>query len=96
MPLLLLMDQIVKLDDHTTISHVSQRTGMGGRPAIFANNKKFEAQNITSTLVQIPWGVEAVWCLLTPKNVTNNSQIQKNCLLCNLLQAIFKEKDSSA
>ena len=71
------MDQIVKFDDHTIISNVSQRTGMGSRPAIFANNKKFEVQNITNTLVQIPWGVEVVWSLLTPKNVTNDSQIQK-------------------
>ena len=34
----LLLDQIVKLDDHTIISNVSQRKGKGGRPAIFANN----------------------------------------------------------
>ena len=73
----LTLDEIVKLEDHTIISNVSQRTGMGGRPAIFANNKKFEVQNVTNTLVQIPWGVEAVWCVLTPKNVTNDSQIQK-------------------
>ena len=32
---------------------------------------------MTSNLVQIPWGVEAVWCILTAKNVTNDSKIQK-------------------
>ena len=52
----LTLDQIIKLDDHTIISNVSQRTGNGGRPAIFANNRKFEVQNVTNTLVQIPWG----------------------------------------
>ena len=71
------LDQIIKLDNHTIISNVSQRTGTGGRPAIFANHNKFEVQDITNKLVQIPWGVEAVWCLLTPKNVTNDSKIQK-------------------
>ena len=71
------LDEIIKLDDHSIISNVGQRSGVGGRPAIFANNKKYEVQNITNTLVQIPWGVEAVWCILTPKNVTNDSQIQK-------------------
>ena len=71
------LDEIIKLDDHSLISNVSQRSGVGGRPAIFANNKKYDVQNITNTLVQIPWGVEAVWCILTPKNVTNDSQIQK-------------------
>ena len=73
----LLLDQIVKLDDHTIISNVSQRKGKGGRPAIFANNKKFEVENVTNTLVQVPWGVEAVWCILTPRNITNDSLIKK-------------------
>ena len=34
-------------------------------------------QNITNTLVQIPWGVEAVWCVLTPQNVSHDSKIRK-------------------
>ena len=50
---------------------------MGGRPAIIANNKKFHIQNLTNSVIQIPWGVEAVWCVLTPKNVSHNSKIQK-------------------
>ena len=71
------LDKVIKLEDHSVISNVSQRTGKGGRPAIVADNKKYHVQNITNTLVQIPWGVEAVWCVLTPKNVTHNSKIQK-------------------
>ena len=73
----LTLDQIIKLEDHSIISNVSQRKEVGGRPAIFVNNKKFDVQNVTNTLVQIPWGVEAVWCVLTPKNITNDSKIQK-------------------
>ena len=73
----LTLDEIIRLDNYTIISNVSQRTGTGGRPAIFANNTKYEVQNVTNTLVQIPWGVEAVWCVLTPKNISNDSQIQK-------------------
>ena len=73
----LTLDKIIKLENHTIISNVSQRAGVGGRPAIFVNNKKFEVQNITNTLIQIPWGVEAVWCVLTPKNISNDSKIQK-------------------
>ena len=71
------LNRIIKLEDHTVISNVSQRSGKGGRPAIIANSRKFYVQNVTNTLVQIPWGVEAVWCVLTPKNVTHNSKIQK-------------------
>ena len=66
----LTLEQIIRLENHTIISNVSQRKGKGGRPAIFANNRKYDVQNITNTLIQIPWGVEAVWCILTPKNIT--------------------------
>ena len=85
----LTLDQIIRLENHTIISNVSQRTGKGGRPAIFANNKKYDVQNITNTLIQIPWGVEAVWCLLTPRNVTNDSKIQK-IAVC----ALYSKPDS--
>ena len=85
----LTLDQIIQLEDHTIISNVSQRTGKGGRPAIFANNRKYEVQNITNTLIQIPWGVEAVWCILTPRNVTNDSKIQK-IAVC----ALYSKPDS--
>ena len=50
---------------------------MGGRPAIIVNKKKYDVQDVTNTLIQIPWGVEAVWCVLTPKNVSQDSKIQK-------------------
>ena len=71
------LDDIIKLEDHSVISNVHQRKGMGGRPAIIANNKKFHVQNLTNSVIQIPWGVEAVWCILTPKNVKHDSKIQK-------------------
>ena len=73
----LTLDQIIKLENYTIVSNVSQRTGAGGRPAIFVNNAKYEVRNITNTLAQIPWGVEAVWCIITPKSTTNDSTIQK-------------------
>ena len=73
----LTLDKVIKLEDYTVISNVSQRMGNGGRPAIVANSKRFEVQNLTNSLIQIPWGVEAVWCILTPRNVTRDSKIQK-------------------
>ena len=73
----LTLDKVIKLDDHIVISNVSQRHGVGGRPAIIANCKKYDVQNVTNSVLQIPWGVEAVWCILTPKNVTNKSKIKK-------------------
>ena len=73
----LTLNQIINLEDHTVISNVSQRKGKGGRPAIIVNHTKYQVQNITNTIVQIPWGVEAVWCVLTPHNVSHDSKVQK-------------------
>ena len=41
------------------------------------NNKKIAVQNLTNTLINIKWGVEVLWCLLMPLNVTPSSRIQK-------------------
>ena len=43
---------------------------------MIVNKVKYNIQNLTNTVVDIPWGVEITWGLLTPKNVTNDSIIQ--------------------
>ena len=73
----LTLDEVIKIPDYTVISNVFQRNGQGGRPAIVANNKKFTVENLTQNEIEIPWGVEAVWAALSPKNVNNGSKIQK-------------------
>ena len=73
----LTLEQIVHLENHRVISNVYQRIGKGGRPAIIVDKKKYEIEDLTNTLVNIKWGVEAVWCLLTPKQVTSSSKVQK-------------------
>ena len=77
------------LEDHTVISNVHQRDGRGGRPALIINSKKYLVQNITQSIIQIPWGVEAVWALITPKGIQSNSLIQR--IVCGSLYM----KDSS-
>ena len=59
------------------ISNPHQRKNVGGRPAIIVNNTKFNIENLTQTIVTIPWGLEIVWCALSPKNVNNSSIIKK-------------------
>ena len=83
------LHQIFELDDFTIKSNVHQRVDVGGRPALFVNKWKYDVQNLTNSLIKIPWGVEAIWCLLTPKNVTNDSLIQK--IVCC---AIYSKPDS--
>jgi hypothetical protein len=74
----LTLEEIMKpLNDHTVISNVHQRGGRGGRPALIINSRKYQVQNITQSVISIPWGVEAVWAVITPKGVQNNSIIQR-------------------
>ena len=73
----LTLDKVIKIDGYEIISNVFQRRGVGGRPAIIANSEKFIVENLTQTVISIPWGVEAVWAVLTPKNLTNASKVQK-------------------
>ena len=87
------LKEIIKLENHEVISNVYQRTGVGGRPAIIVNKNKYSIRNLTNTLIQIPWGVEAVWCLLTPKNVTNGSKI-RNIACCAIYSKPGSKKKS--
>ena len=61
----LTLEKVIKIQDYKVISNVHQRCGQGGRPAIIANEKKFIVENLTRTDIDIPWGVEAVWAVLT-------------------------------
>ena len=63
----LTLDQIIDLENYQVISNVYQRTGVGGRPALIINDKKYHVENLTNTLVNIPHGVEITWAMLTPK-----------------------------
>ena len=83
------LDQIIEIDDYKVISNVHQRKGKGGRPAIIANTKQFVVENLTNTMVDIPWGVEVVWASLTPKNVSNASKIQKI-----IVASVYSKPDS--
>ena len=73
----LTLDQIIDLENYKVISNVYQRTGMGGRPALIINEKKYIVQNLTNTLVTIPYGVEITWAILTPKQISPTSVIKK-------------------
>ena len=86
----LTLDELIKIDDFSVISNVHQRKGKGGRPAIIANTKKFHVENLTQSTVSIPWGVEVVWAILTPKNVSNVSKIQK--IVVDVMVFLFSPK----
>ena len=76
------LDQVIDLPSHTVISNPHQRKGVGGRPALIINSEKYIIKNLTQSLIEIPWGVEATWALITPKKLTNNSMI-KHIAVCS-------------
>ena len=71
-----LLQKIINLDDYQVISNVFQRKERGGRPALIINSKKFHVKNLTNREIQVKWGVEAVWAILTPKSISPSSPIQ--------------------
>ena len=79
------LEENLELEDHVVISNIHQRIGKGGRPVLMIDKKKYNVQNLTNTVVDIPWGVEMVWALITPKEVSNDCIVQKivvGCIYC--------------
>ena len=64
-------------DLFAVISNVHQRKEKGGRPAIIVKKEKYNVENITNSLIDIPWGVEVVWAILTPQNIHRECTVQK-------------------
>ena len=78
------LEEIIKLPHHVVISNPHQRKGVGGRPALIINSTKYYVKNVTQHLVEIPWGVEATWAIITPKNLTSDSAI-KRIAVCSVV-----------
>ena len=54
------IEKLLDLNEYTVVSIFFQRVGRGGRPLVIANNTKYIVENLTNTVVDIPWGIEAV------------------------------------
>ena len=67
----LTLNEVIDIEGYSVISNVFQRKGKGGRPAIIANTEKFTVENLTQKSIAIPWGVEKVWAVLSPKHISN-------------------------
>ena len=61
------LSSIIDLNNYQVISNPFQRRNTGGKPALVINVEKFIVDNPNQTLINIPWGVEIVWSILTPK-----------------------------
>ena len=68
---------VIDVDGYKVISNPYQRKSVGGKPALMINSKKFNIINPNQSIITIPWGVEIVWAILTPKEVSNSSLVKK-------------------
>ena len=73
------LEESIELSNHTVISNLYQRSTKekGGRPSIIANKIKYNIENLTNTSIDIPWGVEVTWAIMTPKEISKDSIIRK-------------------
>ena len=71
------LHDIIRLENYRIISNVHQRKEVGGRPALIIKNNNYIVLGLTQSVLQVPWDVEVVWPLITPKNVQNNSKLQR-------------------
>ena len=65
------LSKLIDVEHYHVISNPFQRNNSGGKPALVINTKKYIVDDPNQTLISIPWGVEIVWGILTPKKVTN-------------------------
>ena len=72
-----LISEIIKIDGYRWVQNVAQRKKKGGKPAILVNEKMFHIKELCPDVITVPIGVEAVWALLTPKNLPPNSRIKQ-------------------
>ena len=82
------------MDDFDIISNPHARKEVGGKPAIMVNNKLFKVENPNQGLITIPWGVECVWAILTPRDLTNSSVIKKIIVASFYLKPQSKKKSA--
>ena len=73
----ILISDIVKIEGYRWVQNVVQRNKKGGKPSILVNEKMFHIKELCPEVITVPIGVEAVWALLTPKNLPPNSRVKQ-------------------
>ena len=70
------LELLLKHDGYKIIKNVVQRNRKGGKPALIIKEENFHIKQLCPDIITVPIGVEAVWAMLTPKNVQNNSKVK--------------------
>lgn len=86
------LENLVKMDNFEIISNPHVKKEVGGKHAIMVNNKLFRVENPNQASIIIPLGVECVWAILTPRDLTNSSVVKKIIVASFYLNPNSKKK----
>ena len=75
------LQELINLTNHTVISNVYQRKGVGGRPALVINHEKYSISTQIDSLVPLPWGVEASTAIIAPKTFKSDCSVKRIILV---------------
>ena len=76
------LNDLIQIEHFKIVTNVKQRYGRGGKPAIIANESKYQIKELCPSEVTVPVNVEAVWILIHSKNIDPKSPI-KNIIICS-------------
>jgi hypothetical protein len=70
------LDEVIQIENYKVISNVKQWDCKGRKPAIIVNEEKFVVRKLCPDPITVPVGVEAVWCMLIPRNRSPRSKVK--------------------
>ena len=68
------LEQLLDLENFRIIKNVKQRDFKGGKPVILVNEQKYHVKPLCPEPITVPVGVECVWALITPKQLSPQSK----------------------
>ena len=70
------LEELLSLDNYRIIKNVVQRDFKGGKPVILVNEETYHVKPLCPEPITVPVGVECVWALITPRQVSPQSKIK--------------------
>ena len=77
------LEEILEKEGYRVLKNVSQRRGKGGKPALIIKEERFIIKQLCPDIITVPTGIEAVWALITPKNINSASKV-KNIVVASM------------
>jgi hypothetical protein len=68
------LENLIQIENYKVLTAVNPRNFKGGKPALIINEEKYFITPLNPDPVTVPDGVEAVWALITPKDMKTNNQ----------------------